>query len=392
VDFTAKFLTGKVPTFESKSGHRLFESNGIAFYVANEQLRGKSSDDTAAVLQWFEFADQEILPAACAWTYPCKGVMQLNKQNVDRAREDVARTLGVLNTHLLTHTYLVGERITLADISVACTLLDLYQLVLEPEFRKPYQNVNRWFVTLVNQPQFKAVLGEVKLCDKMAQFDGKKFAEVQKAAGGGKKPEKAAEEKPKKQEKPAQEKPKKEEKPAVPEADAEDDDAHEKPTKDPFSDYLATKSSFVMDDWKKVYSNNDTKTVALPYFWEKFDKDNYSVWMCEYKYPEELRLTFMSSNLIGGFFQRLDKMRKHAFGSMIVFGEDNKSTISGLWFWRGPRLAFELSDDLKTDYESYTWTKLDDITTDDAKKKINEYLTWEGNFDGKKYNQGKIFK
>jgi len=35
--------------------------------------------------------------------------------------------LDVLNQHLLTHTYLVGERITLADICVACNLLSLYQ-------------------------------------------------------------------------------------------------------------------------------------------------------------------------------------------------------------------------------------------------------------------------
>ena len=39
-------------------------------------------------------------------------------------------------------------------------------------------------------------------------------------------------------------------------------------------------------------------------------------------------------------FQRLDKMRKHAFGSMIVFGQDNASTISGVWIWRGHDLAF----------------------------------------------------
>lgn len=44
--------------------------------------------------------------------------------------------------------------------------------VLEPSFRQPYPNVTRWFTTCVNQPQFKAVLGEVKLCEKMAQFDG----------------------------------------------------------------------------------------------------------------------------------------------------------------------------------------------------------------------------
>jgi elongation factor 1-gamma len=45
--------------------------------------------------------------------------------------------------------------------------------------RKPYQNVNRWFTTVVNQPQFKAVVGDFKLCEKMAEFDPKKFAEFQ---------------------------------------------------------------------------------------------------------------------------------------------------------------------------------------------------------------------
>ena len=41
-------------------------------------------------------------------------------------------------------------------------------------------------------------------------------------------------------------------------------------------------------------------------------------------------------------FQRLDRMRKHAFGSAIVFGENNNSTISGIWIWRGHELAFEV--------------------------------------------------
>lgn len=32
---------------------------------------------------------------------------------------------------------------------------------------------------MINQPQVKAVIGDLKLCEKMAQFDPKKFAEVQ---------------------------------------------------------------------------------------------------------------------------------------------------------------------------------------------------------------------
>jgi len=55
-----------------------------------------------------------------------------------------------------------------------------------------------------------------------------------------------------------------------------------------------------MEAWKRTYSNSDTKTVAMPYFWENFDKENYSIWHCEYKYPEELKMIFMSCNLITG--------------------------------------------------------------------------------------------
>merc|ERR1711976_1059372 len=39
--------------------------------------------------------------------------------------------------------------------------------------------------TVINQPQFKSVLGEFKLCEKMAQFDAKKFADFQGKGGKG---------------------------------------------------------------------------------------------------------------------------------------------------------------------------------------------------------------
>lgn len=106
-------------------------------------------------------------------------------QNFERAKEDIKLALNILNTYLLPRTFLVGERVTLADITVACTLLKLYVHVLDPNFRKPYGNVNRWFTTVVNQPQFKAVLGEVKLCDKVAEVDPKKFQQQHQQQGKG---------------------------------------------------------------------------------------------------------------------------------------------------------------------------------------------------------------
>ena len=61
--------------------------------------------------------------------------MQFNKQHTERAKEDVKKAMKVLNDHLLHNTYLVGERISLADIAVTCTLLQLYQHVMDPNFR-----------------------------------------------------------------------------------------------------------------------------------------------------------------------------------------------------------------------------------------------------------------
>lgn len=45
--------------------------------------------------------------------------------------EDVKKCLTVLNNVLLTKTFLVGERVTLADISVGCNLLMLYRQVCD---------------------------------------------------------------------------------------------------------------------------------------------------------------------------------------------------------------------------------------------------------------------
>merc|ERR1712241_1157673 len=132
--FLKKFPLGKVPAFEGSDGTCLFESDAIAWYVANAQLRGGAEPHAqAAVAQWMAFAQNEVLPAACTWVFPCLGIMQFNKNATERAKEDVKKAMNALNEHLLNHTYLVGERVTLADIVVACTMLSLYQNVLDPE-------------------------------------------------------------------------------------------------------------------------------------------------------------------------------------------------------------------------------------------------------------------
>merc|ERR1712244_74768 len=175
--------------------------------VANEELRGGSDAAARAqVVQWMSMADSDILPAACTWVFPTMGIIQFNKNATERAKEDIKGVLKALNDHLLTRTFLVGERLTLADIAVACTLLSLYKQVLDPAFRKPFVNVTRWFTTVVNQPNAKAVLGQVNLCAKMAEFDAKKFAEF---SGKGDNKKEKKEKAPKQEQKKPEKKPEK---------------------------------------------------------------------------------------------------------------------------------------------------------------------------------------
>ena len=99
----------------------------------------------------------------------------------------------------------------------------------------------------------------------------------------------------------------------------------------------------MLDAFKRCYSNEDTATKAIPHFWENFDKEGWSIWKAVYKYPEELKRIFMTSNLVSGMMQRLDKLRKNAFASVLILGKDNDNIIEGVWVLRGQELAFSVS-------------------------------------------------
>jgi len=347
-EFLSKFPLGKVPAFSTADGKRNFsESNAIAYYLADERLRGgESAEDKAFVQQWISFADNEVLPACCSWVFPVIGIMPPEKAAMEKAKTDLRRSLLALNSHLHYKTFLVGERISLADICVVANLLLAYKWVLDPEFRAGFNNVTRWFVTMINQKEVKKVIGEFSLCSRAATADGKKFESESNAGGSGSGGGKAA---AKKQSTPKAS--------PQPEETAAAAAAAKKDPKDPFAGF--PKSSFVLDEFKRVYSNDDIATKAIPHFWQNFDPANFSIWLCEYKYPENLGLMFQSENLVTGMFQRLDKLNKNAFASVGVFGKSRDAQIQGLWVWRGQDLVFPLSENWRVDYESYDWHRLD---------------------------------
>ncbi|MEJ1275282.1 hypothetical protein NN561_006178 [Cricetulus griseus] len=135
----------------------------------------------------------------------------------------------------------------------------------------------------------------------MAQFDAKKFADSQPKKDTPKKERGSREKKQKLQ---ADQK-KRKKKAAAPAPKEEIGEPVQPLTAEPKAkDLLAhmPKSTLVLDEFKRKYSNENKLSVVLPCFGEHFDKDGWSLWYTECGFHEELTQTFMSCNLITGMF------------------------------------------------------------------------------------------
>ena len=121
--FLAKFPLGKVPSLELSSGKLLDESNSAAWLLAPKAMTGGDDREAqSSVLRWVCLAETEVSPAACSWLYPLLGIMPPSP-TMERGRRDLLSFLAFLNQELRLKTWLVGERITLADICLASSLV-----------------------------------------------------------------------------------------------------------------------------------------------------------------------------------------------------------------------------------------------------------------------------
>ncbi|XP_048148974.1 valine--tRNA ligase [Corvus hawaiiensis] len=111
----------------------------------------------ALVRQWVAFAEGDLATAAA---------IALGGPPEARARglQELRRGLGALEAHLSGRSFLVGDGVTLADVTVACALLAPFTQVLDAPSRAPFPAVTRWFLGCVRLPEFRAELGDVRLC------------------------------------------------------------------------------------------------------------------------------------------------------------------------------------------------------------------------------------
>ncbi|KAG8719993.1 hypothetical protein FRC08_001429 [Ceratobasidium sp. 394] len=373
-EFRAKFRSGKIPAFESNDGFCLFEGSAIARYIASlspaSGLLGTSPKEAALVDQWVSFVDHELGAKLYMLTAMLQGQHPYLKQADQTFRPRVFRALETLNSHLVENMFLIPtERISLADISFAAVVQRALETVLGVEERAKLPGVVRLYETVVNQPAVKPIFGETKYAEIALQYVAPKEDKVLAS--------------------PTTPKASREKKPAEKDDEGESVVRTEPKVKYPLDDL--PKSNFSLEDWKRAYSNMDTRGDggSLKWLYEKFDAAGFSIWRVDFKHNEELTQVFMSSNQIGGFFNRLEASRKYLFGSVGVLGETNNSRIAGVLILRG--LDYKPVVDVAPDWESYEYKQIN-LSNEVDKAFFEAALAWDLELEGKKWVDGKTFK
>merc|ERR1711871_19180 len=150
-------------------------------------------------------------------------------------------------------------------------------------------------------------------------------------------------------------------------------------------------SPFSMDAWKKTYSNCSTWEEGMEFFWNTFDSDGWSIFRGDYKYNDENKILFMTSNLIGGFIQRTEEIRKRLFGTMTIRGVEGESMkITCYYVIRGDSIQPLI--DANDDAAYYNWTKMNLPASDADKKMLFDYWCSEGPLEGEPCLDSRVYK
>lgn len=333
-------------------------------------LQGKEFKDEYLTLQWANRADSDVLQKILGPVFDLAINGEPTQAKVNSIIETANHGFSVFEDYLKKNTYLVGEQLTLADIESAGLFFFVLSFLVDAKWQKEHPSIVRWAKTVLNGPAYAKKF--------KGSFAFSKDGDVEGATKGikacmGLLPAE------KKQEKSAK-------------APAAEPQQPAKPAKHPLE--LLGKPSTPIDALKRNYSNKETREEVLPWFWNEFYNDEeWSIWKVDFKYNDELTLTFMSNNLIGGFFARLSASVKYMFGAAVVFGENNNNGIRGAYVVRGKE--FEPAFDVAPDWESYNFTRLDASKPED-REELNDLWAWDKPiiYNGKPYEiaDGKVLK
>ncbi|GBE61869.1 elongation factor 1-gamma [Babesia ovata] len=155
----------------------------------------------------------------------------------------------------------------------------------------------------------------------------------------------------------------------------------------------SSESSFVLDTWKKTYSNckGDLEKEVMPWLWSNYDAENWSFYFMKYnKLDDECQSDITTSNMLSGFLQRFEPdFRRISFGVINVMGSGNSYDIMGVWLIKGTELPPSVTE--HPSFEFQTFTKLN-VKDEAHRRMITDYFCAEDSINGVPIADAKVWK
>ncbi|CAD8078216.1 unnamed protein product [Paramecium sonneborni] len=375
----------KVPVIQTTDGF-LYESNAICRYLTRSKLEsglyGANAFQQSLVDQWIDWTVNELDPNFMTTFPQLWGYVPTDEDSFKSAKNIINNKLKQLETHFKNSTFLVGNKLTIADIILIVRIAPFFTLLIDEKTRKSYPSLMKWFTTVTELPQFLKNFGRVRLCKEAFPLPKQVLQQnEQKTKDEKSKEQKPKEEKPKEQkkkdEKPKEQKKKdeklKEQKPkeAQKQQAQEDDEPVIEKKKNPLD--LLPPSPFNIDDYKRTFFAEKDIAKNIEQLFSTVDTQGLSLWIITYnKSQNEGKQLILTNNLMKGFInQRLDQnFRKYSFAIHGVYGDEPNLEIRGAWVWRGTEVPQEWKDHVAYDYHVF---RRIDIQNEQDKKDFTEY-------------------
>lgn len=120
-EFLSKNPNGKIPTLEIEPGKYLAESNAILVYLSEcTEFLPYDRFSRSQVLQWlfFEQSSHEPFIATSRFWISILGKAEEYREAIEQKRKPGYAALSLMENHLTSHIFFVGERYTIADIAL----------------------------------------------------------------------------------------------------------------------------------------------------------------------------------------------------------------------------------------------------------------------------------
>ncbi len=151
--FLAKNPAGQIPLLELDDGSCIPESTAILFFLADgTHLLPDDKLQRTRVLQWlcFEQTNVDGVISRARFRRKFPDVIPTRAEEFDAWLRDGTRTLHVLDEHLRTQRFMVGDSLSIADLA----LYSYVHCAEEGGFDlKPLEGLRRWFDRIEERPR-----------------------------------------------------------------------------------------------------------------------------------------------------------------------------------------------------------------------------------------------